>query len=156
MINYCKTCGLRDLSQPLCRLFKHQINPEQDFCSRHTKSLMRCEICGTEILVPYIDISTEGEYHVLCNTCASERSTCRYCKKNTECAFENDPSPLPKVVMKTMQQGNSYIQTQVINPDRIRETCEKKCSCFDAKNGCLRQNNWCDKQDFSWEVINRD
>lgn len=150
MINYCRTCALCDPSQSVCRLFHHKIDIDQDFCSRHTKSLIQCEICGAPMLEPFIDLSIEGEYHVICGNCASSRSSCSFCKKNTLCSFENDPSPLPKVITKTMQQGNSYIQTQIRNPERVRETCEKNCFCFDAENGCLRQNNWCNKQEFSW------
>ena len=149
---YCKSCALLNPSQSYCQLNKRQVIPDKDYCSSHSNSLFYCEICNAPILNPILDITNGEDYHILCSSCANQRSSCSFCAKNIDCAFENDPSPTPKVIVKTMQQGNSYIQTQVMNPDRVRETCEKKCFCFDAKNGCLRQNNWCDKQQFTWKV----
>ena len=147
-IFHCNTCGLHDPSQNICLLYKHQVDPNEDFCSKH-KQVHRCERCNTITLTPIIEM--EGDIvHLLCVQCASERSTCSFCSHNNGCSFENDPSPLPKVVMQTMQQGSMYMQTQVRNPERIRETCQKNCECFDTENGCLRQNNYCNKHSFSW------
>lgn len=151
-IHYCKTCGLRDPQANTCQLTGFQVNPYEDFCSKHQGNLEVCEICGQPILKPIIDVSTNGEFHIICQSCAKERMSCTFCSKNGLCSFENDPSPLPKVVMQTINKGNMVMQTQVPNPDRIRETCQKNCFCFDAEIGCLRQNNYCGSLDFTWEV----
>lgn len=152
MVNYCQTCGLLDPSQNICRISKLQMNPLEDFCSKHQPQLEHCEICGKLTLDTIIDVSIEGEFHFLCADCASARNTCRFCFHNILCSFENDPSPLPKMVIKTINQGNMLMQTQVPNPDRIRETCQKNCKCFDAEIGCLRQNNYCGQHAFTWKV----
>ena len=146
-IFHCNTCGLRDPSQNICLLHKHQVDPNEDFCSKH-RQVYRCEHCGSITLSPIIEVDNDT-IHLWCMNCSQERNTCSFCVHNNICSFENDPSPLPKVVMKTMNQGNMYVQTQVRNPERIRETCQKNCECFDAENGCLRQNNYCTGYCFS-------
>lgn len=150
MVNYCKTCGLLDPAQNVCRLYKVKMDPNEDFCGRHTKDVYTCEVCGAITLQPVYDLEEGGSCHLLCMNCATQRNTCLFCKNNTECAFETDPSPLPKVIMKTIQQSNMVMQQQVLNPDRIEITCKKNCKCFDAENGCLRQNNSCGNHDFKW------
>ena len=56
------------------------------------------------------------------------------------CDFEENPIALPKQIQQQIRQGNSIISTVVVNPERIRETCEKNCKCFSKEFGCLRQN----------------
>lgn len=152
MVKYCQTCGLLDPSQQFCRRHGMQVDPATDFCSKHQGAVEYCEVCGKTILTATIDVSIEGELHFLCANCAQERNTCRFCSHNILCSFENDPSPLPKMVLKTINQDNMVMQAQVMNPDRIRETCQKNCKCFDVENGCLRQNNYCGQHAFTWKV----
>ena len=61
------------------------------------------------------------------------------------CSFENDPSPLPKIVQKQVRQGNMTAITQVRNPERIEITCKKDCPCYDPEFECLRQFGTCGK-----------
>ncbi len=35
------------------------------------------------------------------------------------------------------------MQSVVMNPERIRETCQKNCKCWNDEMGCLRQNGTC-------------
>ena len=114
--------------------------------------LEHCDICGAAIQNPIID-STEEPIHIMCYDCATARSTCKLCHYNTDCAFHNDPSTLPKTIVKTISQNGMIIQTQIINPERVDKTCKEKCFCFDNEIGCLRQFNTCGKVDFKWKKV---
>jgi hypothetical protein len=111
---------------------------------------MQCETCGRpteqQVLCPDGD-----NWHILCPNCASQLNTCAFCKKVNGCAFETDPSPLPKRVQKQFRQGNMITVTEVINPERVRQTCEKGCDCFDAKFGCMRQFYYCERMDHVYD-----
>jgi hypothetical protein len=45
--------------------------------------------------------------------------------------------------MKEIRQGNMIAQQQVQNPERIRQTCQKGCKCWDEEFGCLKSNGCC-------------
>ena len=111
---------------------------------------MQCETCGRpteqQVLCPDGD-----NWHILCPNCASQLNTCAFCKKVNVCTFETDPSPLPKRVQKQFRQGNMITVTEIMNPERIRQTCEKGCDCFDANFGCMRQFYYCERMDHVYD-----
>ena len=101
-----------------------------------------CAICGGAPEVPVF--SGDGTFiKYLCNQCSRIPKQCGLCTYGQTCPFETDPSPLPKVVLKTIQQGNMTAQMQIPNPSRIEVTCRTQCSCFSESQGCLKQNGIC-------------
>ena len=111
---------------------------------------IQCETCGrpTEQQVLCPDGDT---WHILCPNCASQLNSCAFCKKVNVCTFETDPSPLPKMVQKQIRQGPMITVTTEMNPERIRQTCEKGCDCFDANFGCMRQFHYCERIDHVYD-----
>lgn len=111
---------------------------------------MQCETCGRsteqQVLCPDGD-----NWHILCPNCASQLNSCAFCKKVNVCTFETDPSPLPKMVQKQIRQGPMISVTTEMNPERIRQTCEKGCDCFDANFGCMRQFHYCERIDHVYD-----
>jgi hypothetical protein len=112
--------------------------------------IVQCETCGRptqqQVLCPDGD-----NWHILCESCASQLNTCAFCKKVNVCTFETDPSPLPKMVQKQIRQGPMISVTTEMNPERIRQTCEKGCDCFDANFGCMRQFHYCERIDHVYD-----
>ena len=92
------------------------------------------------------ELVQEGEQvFTMCSQCASMTGTCYTCKEREKCDFETNPIDLPKQIIVTRQQGNAVIRQQIVNPERIRETCQKNCECFSEEFGCLKQNGTCGK-----------
>lgn len=119
-------------------------------------TVVQCETCGRpteqQFLCPDGDI-----WHILCPSCASQLNSCAFCKKVNTCSFETDPSPLPKMIQKQIRQGPMISVTTEMNSERIRQTCEKGCDCFDANFGCMRQFHYCERIDHVYDdskVIN--
>lgn len=142
----CEHCAWR--SDNLCRLYNVTVNKDNDYCSKRVEDLVVCEKCKRQIVNYTIDI-TDTIPHILCLDCAALSSTCGGCSNAAHCLFEEDPSPEPKVIMQTQQQGMMIVQTQVMNPSRIAKTCAKGCKCF-QNNVCQRENNYCDNHRFSY------
>lgn len=101
----------------------------------------RCDYCG-RTPAPIIEIMNNT---ICCVECYRKWDTCALCIHGSKCAFETDPSPLPKIVQKTIRQGNMTVQQTVKNPDRIRELCQFSCPCFDEEFGCFKENGYCTK-----------
>ena len=78
---------------------------------------------------------------VVCNEHVTLLRTCHTCGKAVQCAFEQDPSPLPKQVAQVQQQGNMRMQTIVRNPEREAITCKVGCPCYHEEFGCWRNIN---------------
>ena len=142
MSTTCKTCALRRPQDSLCLLNNRKVHPENDFCSKHQQELSTCSICGQPMIDFVIEIN-EDQVRFVCINCHSLSNTCTRCRNKSSCAFETDPSPIPKVVEKTIKQGPMISVTKVKNPSRIDITCREKCSCFDPSFGCLKENNTC-------------
>lgn len=145
-IRYCITCGLADLTQSVCQLTGTPIaDPQKEYCSKHIRELQHCEWCGTPVIVPIIYAVKHNdnfmEEHLICHNCLKKSGLCPTCAHSAHCDFEENPIALPKQVQKQIRQGNQVMITTVVNPDRIRETCQKNCKCFSEEFGCLRQNN---------------
>lgn len=143
MIKYCKSCALADLKILKCRRFGHNINPNVDFCSKHADSIQTCAICGQEMLKENSII--DFKMRIICQKCSELLSTCTLCQHGKNCAYDDDPSPIPKLIQKQVRQGPMISVMQEINPARTAITCAKGCLCYDPENGCLRQYNFCDK-----------
>lgn len=139
---FCRTCRILDPRQNVCQLTNRPKDPDKDYCSDHQAILKTCDNCGNitleSILTP--DLT---EWRTLCSQCASKLSTCAFCRNGDKCDFETNPSTLPKIVQKRIQQGPMVSLTTVKNPDRIKETCEKNCDCFDKETQtCMKEINY--------------
>jgi hypothetical protein len=136
----CGECVLRT-NETQCNIFKRNINLSDRACPGFVgrDEVVTCAWCGTTFPTKQLTIliSEGNQNQIICSNCASHTGTCATCLHGRECAFENDPSPLPKIVQKVVQQGPMKTVTQVKNPDRIAITCAKGCPCYDAENGCL-------------------
>ena len=145
----CKTCGILNPKLLKCQLFGHQVNPNIDFCSKHTTEVMTCEVCGMDMpkTNTIIEVRNGESIRILCERCLNAIGTCKMCKHGSQCLFETDPSPLPKVVEKIFRQGLMTTVTQIKNPERIDYCCkEKKCPCFSEEyNDCMENYNCCEK-----------
>ena len=146
---YCRTCAILDPKLQKCRMFGHQVEPAVDFCSKHTTELVTCELCGGQIPKnqSIISVVKDKPNRLVCERCSQLYGTCHLCKNSALCSFENDPSPLPKIIQKQVRQGNMTAITQVRNPERIEITCKKGCPCYDSEFECLRQFGTCGKCD---------
>ena len=145
MTNYCGSCGLRNPQKNVCALNNRTIDPAADYCSKHTTAITRCNYCGHITMSPIVDTTTQ-HLHIYCQRCFDLLDTCATCEQSNYCAFEQDPSPIPHMVMKQVRQGNMTMTTQIPNPDRVAITCKVRCNCFNEEIGCRKQNdNWCDK-----------
>ena len=144
----CKSCGFYSPTQNVCLLTKRKREP-QDTCSDFNNNPSKCMRCSSITLAPIIDL-IDGEAYVFCEQCATAVLGCAGCENAKECAFETDPSPLPKLVQQQVRQGNSVFSTTIRNPARMDITCVK-CGCYEhptdpSKLGqCLREQGWCIK-----------
>ena len=149
---FCETCAI---STPrldvetgrVCNRTRSAVK-DTDFCSHHAKELWKCDCCGNQFWsTPYIIMNATEDGVVdsidacICPQCNHNLYTCRTCQNMDKCKFESDPSPLPKVVQKTIQDGFITTVTQVMNPERIAITCEKGCPCWSQNFGCSKQNH---------------
>lgn len=143
MVKYCKTCGFRDPMTPVCLLKRHQIDPNNDFCSHHKgyESLGTCHVCGNEMTTmdAVYDVYTDRYLH---KECAIQ--TCKTCRNSHTCEFQTNPDPLPKQVMTRRREGSFTIEQSEKNPARIEKFCFS-CECFDPDFGCFKENDYCNK-----------
>ena len=102
-----------------------------------------CGKCGTPNLDPFLIENANGEYVNMCGNCQKRRGTCVWCVKANKCMLQEYDGPLPKMVMRRIQQGNAVIQTQIPNPEVISATCHF-CECWDGE-GCGREFGTCGK-----------
>lgn len=138
LIGKCGECALRAPNGVQCMLDGRAISAE-DFCSNFKKTLIRCDICGHLMGTTPILETIDNTTYQSCPACNKAFGTCPTCDQARICPFETDPSPIPKVVQRKVQQGPMIAVTDVRNPERIRITCEKNCKCYDASFGCLKQ-----------------
>lgn len=146
-----KNCGSCALYRSNSCALSGQRKDKDDFCSQHRKHIYPCQVCGKEYIKGVLYSWDNNNYIEICGHCHEAASTCVLCEHGQHCAFEEDPSSIPKVIPQTIRQGNTIIQTTVKNPERIRKLCHK-CQCFDAEeNSCNREFNHCGKQKFILE-----
>lgn len=141
----CASCAYYNKNTQQCVILRIPADSD-NFCHLHSTNPIVCATCGNYIIGPsFYEYSTRG-YVEVCQRCAKALGTCAGCKHGAHCAFEEDPSPLPKIVTQTIRQGNAVMQTQVRNPERVRLLCEK-CACWDIENmECDREYNSCINQ----------
>lgn len=140
-MKYCKTCALLNKQQNGCLLSGQPKNPETDYCSNYLTYLPHCDFCNKPML-PQQTLLEEinGEWKAMCPNCNAAMKTCQTCLLADECLFETDPNPLPKVVTKTIRQGNAVMQAQVKNPERESAICPS-CKCWNEECGCMKNFN---------------
>lgn len=149
-MNYCNTCAYLIPNQNICALTHQQKNPDKDYCSEHRKELTLCETCKNPVIKPILTSFNpeDTKYFSLCAKCNEASGSCSLCAYGQKCEFEQNPSPTPKQIVKTIRQGNSVMQTTIPNPERIRELCAGKCKCYNEEFHCNRQFNCCANQLF--------
>ena len=108
---------------------------------------MRNEICGVcGHAVPWAN-TVYDEGRILCPACVARMGTCTLCEEAKHCAFNEDTDcTLPKMVIRTLHQGNHTIQTQTRNPERIKAICSS-CVCWNQEEEfcnreCMNCNKW--------------
>lgn len=145
----CGECALMQHNGGVCPVFKSSVPAGQPACTIFAAELNPCRICGNHMTPPSELIDVTDPEHIIkyCRNCKTLLNHCQTCKNVQNCAFETDPSPLPKVVQQEIRQGNMISVTQVKNPSRIAETCEKKCPCFSKEFGCGKEINRCGNYD---------
>lgn len=112
-------------------------NNNQIYCGECHKPLQNLAADGV------IAISRNGKKSkLLCASCLALLSTCARCKNYTTCSYQSYTGPEPKIVNKTIRQGNMVMQTQIPNPEVIDKTCDK-CLCNYPDLGCMRQQGYC-------------
>lgn len=133
----CRNCTSRRIEDSFCQLFNIQVEESTKACPLHSTTV--CAKCGRPIQREKV-LSNKGIY---CLNCTLLLGTCTGCQHSTSCAFQEDPTPIPKTVVKTFQQGPMTLQQEIANPDRILETCAKNCKCYNEEFGCMRQYESC-------------
>lgn len=139
----CGSCCFRDQTGT-CAIFKTPIETTRISCPAYKSQLFTCTNCGGAAYPSVTWAQNDnGDWNALCDNCAANIGSCPTCANAAYCAFESDPVALPKMVVKIIRQGNTQIQTQIPNPERVDKTCREKCKCFDPENGCQRQSHFC-------------
>ncbi len=142
----CATCAIKHPHTSVCQLTGQSVK-DTDYCSNHQEFLDTCELCH-QPAIPILIYGTEKGIRFICQDCFKSFSTCRMCASGSYCAFESDRT-LPKMVMKTIQQGPMTMQTQARNPELVDKTCKAGCKCYDnAGQYCRREDNNCIEHDF--------
>ena len=155
-IHKCGDCLYRDQKTQVCRVMQMEVDAAHEACARYAseENTVTCELCGNCILLTdsilYVE---EDRNHITCGQCAEKSGTCSTCICVKECVFQTDPSPVPQVVQKRIQQGPMVQIVQVMNPDRIAITCKMGCKCWDAENEtCYKQTcGTCGQYKIVWE-----
>lgn len=156
MTQNCQTCFFAEKNQLVCRLSGLPIDLTKDGCSHHRREVDYCEICRKPMLPQgtITECDKNGEFHHFCGQCNVFLLSCKSCGNNSICLFETDPNPMPKVVMKVVQQGNMRMQAQVKNEEREKLLCVK-CDCWNEEYGCMKEFNiGCTKKTDFWTSRN--
>lgn len=150
----CGQCALKSPDGQHCRLHNLPIRNPEDSCPDGTKRVEKCDLCGAEILprAIIVDMGLDHKTHIICSTCSQNYYSCSHCGQSLTCSFESSSIDLPKQVQQQIKTAQGYIVTNIKNPERVRQTCEKGCKCFDKEFGCLRQSNYCDNFEIVWKV----
>lgn len=140
----CATCIYSVRASSQCAKLQINVDLQRDTCPFYSNVPKICSICHRTFADLFID-SKDNAY--LCAECLKMISSCELCINGGTCSFESDPSPLLKVVMRNVRQGNMTIQTQVRNPERVKITCANGCPCY-QNSECMRQYGQCGKQKY--------
>lgn len=151
---YCKDCAWLTAHQGkhACYTLQKIIEkPDTEYCAwgLMPSELIPCDICKTPIYKPVIAILDHGKAIGICHNCYQKLGTCALCKHSDNCAFDTDPSPLPKMVQKQVSVQGGYAITTIRNPDRVAITCEKNCKCYNKEEQyCMREDQTCINQEI--------
>ena len=136
----CKNCGYL-MSNGACPIAGYSPDPNQPVCINFSDTKYTCKVCHTPVFHKQMIIDDQGNTY--CDKCWDKLKTCQNCELSVNCAF-NDSPDTPKMIQKQEIVGNMRSVINVRNPDIVRETCQKSCSCFTEENGCMRDFNCCD------------
>ena len=153
-LHKCGTCIFRHKEFGKCTYLQQSVAEDQDACAGYAseEDKITCEICGRQTLRRNVVIFNEERVHLVCGDCAEKNGTCQTCLERKTCPFETDPSPLPKVVQKRIQQGPMVQIMQIKNPERVNITCRAGCPCWDEENfTCGKEQGWCCQHEIVWE-----
>ena len=137
----CATCIYVERASCECARLQTKVDLQADICPFYSNVPYICAVCNRIGSAEDIFIDSKTNKY-LCGDCLAAASTCKLCANATSCDFESNPSPLPKVVMQNIRQGNMMIQTQVRNPERVKITCANGCICY-QNSVCMRQMGSC-------------
>ncbi len=141
MSDKCRTCALSEKQQSICLFYGTSIDLDNDYCSRHSNTVLSCDACGRTIVKENSVIHIEDEDYLLCSQCHNMSKTCAVCGNYSVCPFEQDTeNPMPKTVTKTIRNGTMVMQTEIPNLERIEALCPK-CKCWMAGLGCMKKHN---------------
>jgi hypothetical protein len=148
-IKTCKDCCLH--KDNICLLTNTQ-KTDNDYCSNRQEHIFVCEKCNNPVIKDtYAIVNENTEHHIVCLNCISKLTTCYFCTKGQTCDFETNPSTLPKIVQKKIQQGPIVQIIQVKNPERIKITCQNGCPCWNTEdNACDKEINYCKNYECIW------
>lgn len=154
-MNKCSDCAycMSQQGQTICGYSMHQINSSGVTCQffSNRKFIDKCDVCGSPIIGSIICITPNHEKKIICEKCSRKTGTCDLCKERFQCAFETSTCPFPKTVFKQVQGNNSMniMRAEVKNPERVKETCEKMCPCWDKEEKyCLRESGTCGRYEL--------
>ena len=110
--------------------------------------MLKCDLCGQPLPNKHATFTPKGDdYIITCPNHTQLFDTCNLCRQVQTCDFETNPSKIPKVVQKQIKQGPMTQIVQIKNPDRITETCQKGCKCYNAEYGCGKEYGICGNYD---------
>lgn len=137
----CKECAYFDDMR--CKISGQPAISHNVACASFSSQRYECDVCHRQI--HHTEVIYDSKTNkIVCSDCCNRLSSCDNCYNGHLCLFETDPSPLPKQVQKQIRQGNMFGQTIIKNPDRIRQTCQKGCPCWDTETeSCNKQLQYC-------------
>ena len=137
----CKECAYFDDMR--CKISGQPAISHNIACASFSSQRYECDVCHRQI--HHTEVIYDSKTNkIVCSDCGNRLSTCDNCHNGPVCLFETDPSPLPKQIQKQIRQGNMFGQTIIKNPERVRETCQKGCPCWDTETeSCNKQFRYC-------------
>lgn len=144
MITTCHQCAYssnKTGAETLCALLGKKVQLDSHSCGEFYRIKYQCSLCGKQLYHKEVFFYNDKPF---CPKCIEKLSGCAGCKFSGNCAFEEDPSPIPKLIQQQVRVPQGIAVKQVMNPKRIEITCAKGCSCFSKENNdCNRNNQWC-------------
>ena len=141
MLKSCHNCIYAVRADSTCARLQTSVDLQRDVCPFYASVPHVCSICHRTGRVEDLLIDAKTN-QLICAECLAAASTCKLCAHNSSCDFETNPSPLPKVIVQNIRQGNMTMQTQIRNPERVKITCAAGCKCY-INGDCARQVHSC-------------
>lgn len=148
-MSYCRDCAFANNINGayICTFFKVQkpiiLNGAACQFFQHKQYITQCDNCKANCIGAII-VQNGDTTKYLCGQCAAKIGYCQSCVQVSQCAFETDPSPIPKTI--SYRNGNTIFTSSSKNPERIAITCKKGCPCWnDEEQYCYREENTCAK-----------